>query len=425
MKTTTKKLSDTKVELTVVLDKKDLAPAREKALENLAKEIKVQGFRKGKVPAKVAEKHLDPNQVSNAALDLAIRMTVPLAFEQAKKVAIMLPNIEVTKFVPNESAEYKATADILPDIKLGNYKSLKVKKDELKVTEKDMKEVLENIAKAYAEKKAAKKKAAMGDEVIIDFVGKMDGKPFEGGSAKDYNLALGSKTFIPGFEEGDVGHEPGDKFDINLTFPKDYHAENLKGKKVVFETLLKQVNEVKLPEYDDEFAKKCGPFKNMDELKADIKKNLQSQNDHKTMEKYKDDLVEAFVKTCKVSAPEVMVNDQVRFIRDDITRNAASQGLKFEDYLKQIGKTEKDWEKEAKEVAEKRVKASLCLQMLARENKIEADEKLVDAKIAELRDVYGKSKEALESLKDPAVRQDIKNRMTIEKTLDFLVDANK
>ena len=425
MKTTTKKLSDTKVELTVVLDKKDLAPAREKALENLAKEIKVQGFRKGKVPAKVAEKHLDPNQVNNAALDLAIRMTVPLAFEQAKKVAIMLPNIEVTKFVPNESAEYKATADILPDIKLGNYKSLKVKKDELKVTEKDMKEVLENIAKAYAEKKAAKKKAAMGDEVIIDFVGKMDGEPFEGGSAKDYNLALGSKTFIPGFEEGVVGHEPGDKFDINLTFPKDYHAENLKGKKVVFETLLKQVNEVKLPEYDDEFAKKCGPFKNMDELKADIKKNLQSQNDHKTMEKYKDDLVEEFVKTCKVSAPEVMVNDQVRFIRDDITRNAASQGLKFEDYLKQIGKTEKDWEKEAKEVAEKRVKASLCLQMLARENKIEADEKLVDAKIAELRDVYGKSKEALESLKDPAVRQDIKNRMTIEKTLDFLVDANK
>ena len=425
MKTTTKQLSDTKVELTVVLDKKDLAPAREKAIERLAKDVKAKGFRKGKVPVKVAEKMLDPNQINSTALDIAIRTTVPLAFDQAKKVAIMLPNVEVTKYVPDESAEYKAVADILPDIKLGNYKNLKVKKDELKVTEKDMKEVLENIAKAYAEKKVAKKKAEMGDEVIIDFTGKLNGEPFEGGSAKDYALALGSKTFIPGFEEGVVGHEPGDKFDINLTFPKDYHAPNLKGKKVVFEVLLKQVNEVKLPEYNDDFAKKCGPFKNMDELKADIKKNLQAQNDHKAMEKYKDDLVEAFVKASKVSAPEAMVNDQVRFIRDDITRNAASQGLKFEDYLKQTGKTEKEWEKEAKEVAEKRVKASLCLQILARDEKIEVDNALVDAKIAELRDVYGKSPEAVKSLKDPAVRQDIKNRMTIEKTLDFLVDANK
>lgn len=425
MKTTTKQLSDTKVELTVVLDKKDLAPAREKAIERLAKDVKAKGFRKGKVPVKVAEKMLDPNQINSTALDIAIRTTVPLAFDQAKKVAIMLPNVEVTKYVPDESAEYKAVADILPDVKLGNYKNLKVKKDELKVTEKDMKEVLENIAKAYAEKKAAKKKAEMGDEVIIDFTGKLNGEPFEGGSAKDYTLALGSKTFIPGFEEGVVGHEPGDKFDINLTFPKDYHAPNLKGKKVVFEVLLKQVNEVKLPEYNDDFAKKCGPFKSMDDLKADIKKNLQVQNDHKIMEKYKDDLVDAFVKASKVSAPEVMVNDQVRFIRDDITRNAASQGLGFEDYLKQAGKTEKEWEKEAKKVAEKRVKASLCLQLLARDEKIEVDDALVDAKIAELRDVYGKSPEALKSLKDPAVRQDIKNRMTIEKTLDFLVDTNK
>lgn len=425
MKTTSKKLSDTKVEITVTLDKSDLKEARKKAVERLAKEIKVQGFRKGKVPAEVAEKHLAPNDINSTALDIAIRTTVPKAFEDTKETPVMIPNIEVTKFVPDETAEYKATADILPDIKLGKYKGLKVKKEELKVTEKDLKEVLEQIAKSYAEKKVAKKKAALGDEVIIDFVGKLDGKPFDGGSAKDYHLDLGSKSFIPGFEEGIVGHESGDKFDLELTFPKDYHAEHLKGKKVVFEVLLKQVNEVIMPKYDDEFAKKCGPFKTIDELKADIKKNLQAQNDHKTTEKYKDDLVEAFVKGCKVSAPEVMVNDQVRFIRDDITRNAASQGLSFEDYLKQTGQTEKEWEKEAKAVAEKRVKASLCLQLLARDNKIEAEDDLVDAKLAELRDVYSKSKEALESLKDPNVRQDIKNRMTVEKTLDFLIDANK
>lgn len=425
MKTTTKQLSDTKVEIKVTLEKKDLLAVRDRAIERLAKDVKAPGFRKGKVPAKVAEKYLDENNINDTALDIAVRVSVPKAFEDAKKVAIMIPKIEVTKFVPGESAEYKATAEVLPDIKLGNYKNLKVKRDDLKVTEKDMKEVLENIAKAYAEKKAIKRKAKLTDEVIIDFTGKLDGKPFEGGSAKDYTLVLGSGTFIPGFEDGVVGHEPGDKFDIDLTFPKDYHAPNLKGKKVVFEVLLKQVNEVVLPKYDDEFAKKCGPFKNMDELKADIKKNLQAQNDHKTLEKYKDDLVEAFVKGCKISAPEVMIEDQVRFIRNDISQNAASQGLKFEDYLKQTGQTEEDWEKQAREVAEKRVKASLCLQMLARDEKIEASDKEADAKLAELRDVYSKSKEALKSLKDPQVRQDIKNRLTIEKTLEFLVDANK
>ena len=161
----------------------------------------------------------------------------------------------------------------------------------------------------------------------------------------------------------------------------------------------------------------------MDELKEDIKTNLKAQNDHKVEEKYKDDLVQAFVKGCKVSAPEVMVQDQMRLIRDDVTRNAASAGMSFEDYLKQTGQTEEDWEKEAKKLAENRVKASLCLQILARDEKITVEDEDVQVKLAELRDVYQKSPEALKSLDDPRVAQDIKNRMAIDKTLDFLVAA--
>ena len=425
MKTTSKQLSDTKVEIKVTLDKADLAKARTAAIERLAKEVKVAGFRKGKVPASVAEKHLNPNDIASAALDIAVRTTVPVAFESEKKVAIMIPNVDVTKYVPDESAEYTATADILPDIKLGDFKNLKVKRDEIKVTDKDIEEVLDHIAASYAEKKAVKRKAKLTDEVIIDFTGKKDGKAFDGGSAKDYTLGLGSGAFIPGFEDGIVGHEPGDKFDLELTFPKDYHNKDLAGKKTVFEVLLKQVNEVTKPKLDADFAKKCGPFKSMDELKDDIRKNLQSQNDHKAGEKYKDDLVQALVKASKISAPEVMVEDQVHFIRDDISRNAASAGMSFDDYLAQTGQSAKDWEKEAKAVAESRVKASLCLQVLARNQIIEVPDDEVSAKIAELKDVYKNSKEAVESLKDPRVRQDIKNRMTIERTLDFLVDANK
>ena len=424
MKTTVKKLSDTKVEIKVVLDKKDLAAAREKAITRLATEVKIPGFRKGKVPADMAKKHLNPNDIAQVALDIAVRTSVPEAFMSNKQNPLVVPEINVTKYVPDEEAEFTATADILPDVKIGDYKKLGVKKTEIKVTDKDVKEVLENIANAYAEKKVVKRVAKDGDEVVIDFTGKKDGKAFDGGTAHDYSLGLGSHSFIPGFEEGIIGHEVGDKFDLDLTFPKDYHAKELAGKKVVFEVLLKQISEKTVPKLDNELAKKCGPFKTIDELKADIKKNLETQNAHKAEEKFKDDLVKELVKKSTVSAPEILIKDQLRFIKDDLTRNVAAQGLSFEDYLKQTGQKEEDWEKEAKKIAEERVKASLVLQILARDEKITVSDDAVSAKLAELRDVYKKSDEALKNLKDPRVRQDLKNRMTIEKTLDMLVKAN-
>jgi trigger factor len=424
MKVNTKKLSDTSVEIKVVLDKDDLKVAEEKAVERLAKDVKVEGFRKGKAPLDIAKKNINPNDLASVALDIAVRTSVPKAFEEAKSAPLMIPNVEVTKFVPGESAEYTAKADILPEVKLGDYKKLGVKKETVKVADKDVDEILENIQNAYAESKVAKKKADMGDEVVIDFEGSLNGEKFEGGAAKDFKLKLGSHQFIPGFEEGIVGHESGDRFDLELTFPKDYHADKLAGQKTVFNVLVKQVNEIVKPELDDELAKKCGPFKNIDELKADIKKNIEAQNNIKADEKFKDDLVNKLVEKSTVSAPEIMVKDQLRMIRQDIEANAMQQGLHFEDYLKQTGQTEEDWEKAAREIAEKRVKASLCLQILARDEKIEAADEVVDAKINELREVYKKSKEALKNLKDPNVRQDIKNRLTIEKTLNYLVEVN-
>ncbi len=424
MKTKAKKLSDTRVEITVTLDAADLKPAREKALKELAKEVKVEGFRKGKVPAEIAEKFIPENDINATAIDIAVRTTVIEAFRQESKAPLVIPNVNVTKCVPNELAEYTATADIVPEIKLGDYKKLGVKKPEIKVAEKDVKEVLDNLANSFAEKKVVKRAAKLGDEVVIDFVGKKDGVAFDGGSAKDYTLALGSGTFIPGFEDGIVGHEVGDKFDLKLTFPKDYGVEDLAGAKVVFEVLLKQVNEVTKAKIDDEMAKKCGPFKTLDELKEDIKKNLQAQNEYRVLEGFKDDLLKALVKKSTVSAPEILIEDQLKMIHDDIERNAAASGLEIDEFLKANGKEAKAWEEEARKLAETRVKASLILQTLAVEAKIQVAEEEVAAKIAELKDVYKRSPEALKSLKDPNVKMDIKNRMTIEKALEFLVKEN-
>ncbi len=424
MKTKVKKLSDSRVEITVTLDKKDLKPAEEKALVKLAKEIKVEGFRKGKVPAEIAKKFIPENDLNAETIDMAVRSTVIDAFREAEKSPLVLPSVNITKYVPGEMAEYTATADIVPEIVLGDYKKLEVKKPEIKVMAKDINDVLDNLSNSFAEKKVTRRPAKLTDEVIIDFVGKKDGEPFKGGSAKDYHLALGSKTFIPGFEDGIVGHEPGDKFELKLTFPKDYGVKDLAGAKTVFEVLLKQVNEVTKVPIDDELAKKCGPFKTIDELKADIKKNLEAQNAHRTEEKFKDDLVKALVKKSKIPAPEILIDDQVRVIREDISRNAASQGMSFDDFLERNNETLESWEKEARKIAEERVRASLALQTLATKEKITVSDDLVTAKIAELKDVYKKSPEALKNLKNPNVKMDIKNRMIIEKTLEHLVEAN-
>ena len=425
MKTKVKKLSDSRVEITVTLDKGDLESAIKKALEKLSKEVRVEGFRKGKVPADVAKKFIPENDLNAEAADIAVRTTIISAFSENSKSPLALPGANITKYVPGEMLEYTATADVLPEIKLGDYKKLGVKMDEAKVTDKEIDNVLKDLAASFAEKKVTKRVAKLTDEVIIDFVGKKDGKAFQGGSAKDFKLVLGSGMFIPGFEDGVVGHEPGDKFDLELTFPKDYGMKDLAGAKTVFEILLKQINEVTPPEINDDLAKKCGTFKTLKELKDDIKKNLTARSEHQNTEKFKNDLVEALVKKSTVTAPEILIDDQVRMIRDDVTRNATTSGMSFEDFIARAGETADSWEKKAREIAEQRVKGSLVLQNVALAEKINVSDEEVAAKIAELRDVYRRSPEAIKSLKDPNVKMDIKNRMIIEKTLDYLVKANK
>lgn len=425
MKTKFKKLSDAQVEITVTLDKDDLAAANKQAITELAKEVNVTGFRKGKVPADVARKFIPENDLNARTADIAVRTTIIKAFMDNARQPLALPGATIVKYVPGDLLEYVATAEVLPEVKLGDYKNLGVKREETKINDSNIKDVLNNLASSFAEKKVTKRAAKLTDEVVIDFVGKKDGKPFDGGSAKDYKLTLGSKTFIPGFEDGIVGHEPGDKFELKLTFPKDYGVKDLAGAKTTFDVLLKQINEVIKPKIDDELAKKCGPFKDLAALKKDIRENLTSQAKHQNLEKYKGDLVEALVKKSKVTAPEILVKDQINVMRDDVTRNAAAAGVDFDTYIARAGETAESWDKKAHEIAEKRVKGSLVLQNLALAEKIKISDDEVEAKIAELRDVYKKSPEAMKSLKDPNIKNDIYNRLIIEKTLDYLVKVNK
>ena len=426
MKTVVKNLSDTKVILTISLDSTELSTAEKVALTKLARDVKVPGFRKGKVPNSVAEKHINPNALQEQTLENALSKAVAEAFINEKLQALDRPEVEVKKFVPGKELEFTAEAEIVPPVKLGNYKKLKARKSPVKIEAKEVDEIIERIRQNYAEKTEVKRTAKDGDEVVIDFVGKKDNVAFDGGSAKNYTLKLGSGQFIPGFEEGVIGHKAGDKFDLDLAFPKDYHAENLAGSKVVFSVTLHKVNEITLPELNDEFAAKCGPFTEMKDLKSDIKREITAQKEREADEKLKDELVGELTESSKVALPEILVADQLRSIEQDLMQNLSYQGLTLGSYLKAQGfKDKEDWQtKEARPAAEKRVKAGLVLAELSKELKIEVSHDELDAQISAFKQQYGKDEKTIAQFDNPEVHRSIANRMITDKTVEELVKIN-
>lgn len=426
MKTTVKNLSDTKVELTISLGAKELKDAEQVALMKLAKSAKVPGFRKGNVPASVAAKHVDPAALAEQTLEDALSKAVAEAFLEQNLQALDRPAVEVKKFVPGSELEFTAETEILPKVTLGDYKKLKAKKEAVKVEAKDVDEIIERMRTGMAEKKEVKRAAKDGDETTIDFVGKKDDVAFDGGTGKDYNLVLGSNTFIPGFEEGIVGKKPGETFDIELTFPKDYHSADLKGQKVTFTTTLNTVKEQILPELTDEFAAKAGPFTSVKELKDDIKRELTAQKEREATEKLKDELVKELVSISKVPAPEILVKDQGESIERDMTQNLMYQGLTLEQYLENKGFESKEkWlETEVKDAAESRVKAGLVLAELSKELKIEATNKELDEHVELYKKQYANNPQMVAQFDQPEARRDIANRLLTEKTVDRLIELN-
>lgn len=427
MKTTVKKLSDTKVELTISLGSEELSAAEQVALTKMASDLKVPGFRKGKVPVSVAAKHVNPAALQEQTLDNALSKAVAEAFMAEKIQALDRPAVDVKKFVPGQELEFTAEVEIIPPVKLGNYKKLKAKRQAVKVEDKEVEEIITRMRENFTEKTEVKRAAKEGDEVVIDFTGKKDGVPFDGGAAKGFALKLGSGQFIPGFEEGVVGHKAGETFDLKLTFPKDYHAKELAGADVVFTVTLHKVNELSLPEVNDEFAAKCGPFTSVDELKADIKREITAQKEREADEKLKDDLVGELAEASKVALPELLIDDQIRSIEQDLMQNLMYRGLTLDSYLQTQKFTDKDdWRaKEARPAAEKRVKAGLVLAELSKELGVEVSHEELSAQIEAMKQQYGKDPKIAERFNDPNVHRDIANRMITDKTVEKLIELNK
>ena len=425
MKTSVKYLSDTKVAVNVALGVSELKDAELAALNELGKDIKVPGFRKGKVPVSVVSKNVNPNVLAQKTLESALSKAVADAFISEKLQALDRPEVEVKKFLPGSELEFTAESEVMPKIKIGDYKNLKSTAKKVSVTKKDISEITDRLKKGFASKKTVQRPAKLTDEVNIDFEGKKDGIAFDGGKGEKYDLVLGSNSFIPGFEDGIIGKKTGETFDLKLTFPEDYHADNLKGAEVVFTTTINEIKEVVEPELNDELAAKAGPFKTVEELEDDIKREITKQKETEAIEKLKDDLVAELVEKSTVPVPDVLLKDQMKLIEQDTNRNLMYRGMSIDDYIKSLKyKDKNDWlENEVRPIAEKRVKAGLLLAELSKVEKIEATENELLKKINQLGKQYP-SEDMRKHLKTPEVQRDVANRILTEKTVDRLVSLN-
>lgn len=425
MKHTRKNLSPTKVQLSIALDSSDLATIKKLTLTKLSKNMKVAGFRAGKVPVSVAEKNIDPTTLASHLVEDAVNAYVIEAITAEDLRALDSPQVEVTDFKPDASLTFTATVEVLPKITLGDYKSLKAAKTAATVKTADINDVIERMRLGFAEKQEADRPAKEGDEVWIDFSGTdKDGNEVAGATGKDYPLKLGSNTFIPGFEEGLVGKKKGDEFDLPLTFPKDYHAAHLAGAKVNFKITVKKVNEVRLPKVDDEFAAKTGPFTSVDEMKADIKSELGAQKEREATDALKDSLIEQLVEKSDVPVPEVLVNDQMTAIERDTVQNLLYRGMTLDQYLAEQKLSKDEWrEKELKPAAERRVKVGLVLAELSKAEGIDVTKDELEARLSEMLAQYG-DPSIRQQLDTPEARRDLANRVLTEKTVERLVELN-
>ncbi|HMU11900.1 trigger factor [Candidatus Saccharibacteria bacterium] len=426
MKHTRKDVSESKIEYQITVAAEDVAKHHRAAVSKLARDVKVAGFRAGHVPPEVAEKHIDPSALADESVNRAINGALVELIELDQIQLLDQPDISVTKFVPGQTLEFKATVEIVPPVKLADPAKLKTKKSAVKIDADEVDEVINRIRNDAAEKVTIKRAAESGDEAIINFDGKdKDGKSIEGAKGDDYALKLGSNSFIPGFEEGIVGHKAGDIFDLPLVFPKDYGAKHLAGAKVNFHIEVKEIKEIKLPELDDTFAASIAPdFKTVDDLKKDIRSELETRAAYDVEQKFKDDLLDELTEKSKVPTPEILVTDQLTSLERNFAQNLMYRGMTVEQYLEGENLTHDEWtKKELRPAAEKRVRNSLVMAQLTRDWDVTVSEDEVVAQQAKVVAQYNDPSLRQRFESDEAKRQ-LAQQLIADKTLTKLAELN-
>lgn len=374
------------VELVIAVDAAEFEAAVEKVYHKQKKNIMIPGFRKGKAPRKMVEKMYG----AEVFYDDAISEAYPAAYDAALKEAgvepVAYPTLEVLE-VGKDGFTFKATITVKPKAIIKDYKGLTVAKPEVKVSAADVKGELKPYIDRASRLVSVERKAKKGDVAIIDFEGFKDGVPFEGGKGENYNLELGSGSFVPGFEEQVIGMKAGEEKDLDITFPENYAAE-LAGADVVFKVKLKEVKEKQEPTLDDEFAKDVSEFDTLDEFKKDLGEKLKSRRQEQTEQEFENAIVDQLLEKLECEVPQAMVDFRADKMMEDYALRIQSQGMSFEDYLKMMGLTVEDMRAQAKPAAERAVRRMLALEAVATAEGIEVSDSDVDAELESMADEY-------------------------------------
>lgn len=413
--------------LQVEVDADQVASALDKAFKKVVAKVNVPGFRKGKVPRSLFEKKFGVESLYQDALDIILPEVYVQAVEEAGITPVDRPDVDVEQFGKGQTLKFKATVTVKPEVTLGEYKGLEVELADTAVTAEEIDAELAKLQERHAELVVVEEGAAQnGDVVVIDFEGFINDAAFEGGKAEKYSLELGSNSFIPGFEDQVVGMVKDEEKDITVTFPEDYHADNLKGASAMFKVKLHDIKRKNLPALDDEFAKDVSEFDTLDEYKADIEKRLKETKEKDAEVKKEVDVVDKAAANAEVEIPAAMIETELNVMVKDFERRISAQGLNLELYYQFTGQTESTLKAQMKEDAEKRVRNNLVLEAISIAENIEATEADVDAEINRMAEQFKRTAEEVRSIFEAnGTLAGMKEDLKLKATVDFLVNNMK
>lgn len=406
--------------LTVTVPKEEVDKGLDKAFKKVVKQINVPGFRKGKMPRPLFEQRFGVESLYQDALDFILPEAYGNAVEEAEINPVDRPEIDVTQMEKGKELIFEATVTVEPVVELGDYKGLSIEKQDREVTDEEFNQAIEDAVSRQAELTVKEGEIAEGDVVNINFDGYVDGEAFEGGQAEGYDLEIGSGSFIPGFEEQLIGLKANDSKDVVVTFPEEYHAEELAGKEATFKCEVNEVKSKEIPELDDELAQELDEsVSTVDEYKEKLRKDLEEAKVNQAEATEKEEAITKATDNAKVDIPEAMVNTELDRMMQEFEQRISQQGLNLELYYQFSGQSEEELKAQMKEDAEKRVKTNLTLRAIADAENIEVSDADVEAEFAKMSEQFGLS---VEDIKATLGNNDILvNDLKIQKVIDLLV----
>lgn len=412
--------------LTVEVPVEDFDKALDQAFKKVSKDVDLPGFRKGKIPRKIFESRFGVESLYQEAIDFMLPDAYMNAIEEADVHPVSQPEIDIVEIEKGKPVVFTAKVTVKPEVKLGEYKGLEVEEEEVEVTDEDVTKAIEEQRNQLAEL-VLKEEGTVeeGDTVVIDFEGLLDGEPFEGGKGENHSLEIGSGEFIPGFEDKLIGKEAEESYEIDITFPEEYHAEELAGKESVFKVTIHEIKSKELPELDDEFAKDADEeVETLDELKEKTKENLITQKEQEIENQTRETLITKASENAEIDIPEVMVDNELERMIQEFEQQLQMQGMTMEMYAQFSGQDEEALKEQMKDDAFKRVETNLTLEAISEAENLEATDEDIQEELEKMAEMYDTEIDQLVQMlggNTDALKGDLKFR----KAIDFLVEERK